>query len=195
MRKQYFNLVEIILALGVIAVGMTGVLVLFPTGMNAGNSATADNSVPDAAQYLAGYIESCIRRDWRNGVNTTASGLPTAKPAATSGYTFEPDSWTQVPNTPIYYMSGTPGLFKYEQTHIVNGAPVVDFSAVARVWKTDTNHIHVPGQASPQPMGLGGAVTIFIEVSYPLNKPYYEQDTIIERETQTYRFDLYNYGA
>ena len=187
MKKQYFNLIEIILALGVIAVGMTGVLVLFPTGMNASNSATADNSVPDAAQYLAGYLESCIRRDWRNGVNTTANGLPTAKPAATAGYTFEPDSWTAVTNTPISTSAAT-GLFKYEQTHTVNGSSVVDFSAAARVWRTENNHIHVPGQGSPVQMNTG-SVTIFIEVSYPLTKPYEERDT------QVYRFDLYDYGA
>ena len=82
MKKQCFNLVEIILALGVIAVGMTGVLVLFPTGLNSVNSATADNSAPDAVQYLAGYLESSIRGDWRNGVTTTVTNLPTAKPGA-----------------------------------------------------------------------------------------------------------------
>ena len=195
MKKQGFNLVEIILALGVIAVGMTGVLVLFPTGLNAVNSATADNSAPDAVQYLAGYIESRIRGDWRNGVNTTVSGLPTTKPAATSGYTFEPeDGWTQVKDPtnetnklPIY-TSATNGLFKYEQIHTVNGEAVSDFAAAARVWKTNNNHIHVPGQSAPVKMNTG-SVTIFIEVSYPLTKPY------DEREMQTYRFDLYDYGA
>jgi len=185
MKKQYFNLVEIILALGVIAVGMTGVLVLFPTGLNSVNSATADNSAPDAVQYLAGYLESCIRRDWRNGVTTTVTNLPTGKPGAAESFNTSP-----VNNTPIYTStSATAGIFKYEQIHTVDGQPVTDFSAAARVWKTDSNHIHVPGQSAPVPMGLGGAVTIFIEVSYPLTKPYEE------RETQTYRFDLYNYGA
>ena len=182
MKKQYFNLIEIILALGVIAVGMTGVLVLFPTGMNAGNSAAADNSVPDAAQYLAGYVESRIRSEWRNGVNTTVSGLPTAKPGAA-------EAWNAAPinNTPIY-TSATAGLFKYEQNHMVDGVAVTDFSAAARVWKSDNNHIHVPGQSAPVQMNSGSA-TIFIEVSYPLTKPYED------RETQVYRFDLYNYGA
>lgn len=182
MKKQCFNLVEIILALGVIAVGMTGVLVLFPTGLNSVNSATADNSAPDAVQYLAGYLESSIRGDWRNGVTTTVTNLPTAKPGAA-------ETWNSpITNTPIS-TSATAGLFKYEQIHAVDGVDVTDFSAAARVWKTDSNHIHVPGQSAPVPMGLGGAVTIFIEVSYPLTKPYEE------RETQTYRFDLYNYGA
>ncbi|MBQ4335562.1 MAG: hypothetical protein IJC34_00020, partial [Lentisphaeria bacterium] len=77
---------------------------------------------------------------------------------------------------------------KYEQTHTVDGQPVTDFAAAARVWKTGDNHISVPGQNSPVQMNAG-AVTIFIEISYPLEKPYEERDT------QIYRLDLYDYGA
>ena len=185
MKKQFFNLIEIALAIAIIAVGMSSVLVLFPAGLNAVNSAAADSSAPDAVQYLAGYVESRIRHEWNTQPSRTSStitNLPTAKPNAA-------ESWNSTPitNTPIY-TSSTAGLFKYEQTHTVDGETVVDFAAAARVWKTDTNHIAVPGQANPVPMNTG-SVTIFIEVSYPLEKPYEERDT------QIYRLDLYDYGA
>ncbi len=186
MKKQFFNMIEIMLALGVIAIGMSSILVLFPVGLNATNSATADNSVPDAALYFAGYLETSIRDQWqRSGTSprssTLLNGLPTAKPG-------EPASigWTNIPNTPVFYC-GTAGLFKYEQSHTVNGASVVDFAAEARVWR-ESNFIHVPGQAAPVSMTTGSAI-IFIEVSYPLTKPY------ADREKQIYRFDLYDYGA
>jgi hypothetical protein len=189
MKKQFFNLIEIALAIAIIAVGMSSVLVLFPAGLNAVNSASADSCAPDAVQYLAGYVESRIRNEWNNSgapgttrTSSTISNLPTSKPGAA-------ESWNSTPitNTPIY-TSSTNGLFKYEQTHMVDGEAVTDFAAAARVWKTDTNHIAVPGQANPVEMTTG-SVTIFIEVSYPLEKPY------DERETQIYRLDLYDYGA
>ena len=185
MRKQYFNLIEIALAIAIIAVGMSSVLVLFPAGLNAVNSAAADNSAPDAVQYLAGYVESCIRHEWNSSgasrTSNTVTNLLTTKPDAA-------ENWNSTPitDTPIY-TSSTNGLFKYEQTHMVNSQPVVDFAAAARVWRQD-NFIAVPGQSAPVPMP-GGSVTIFIEVSYPLEKPY------DERDKQIYRLDLYDYGA
>lgn len=186
MKKQFFNLIEIALAIAIIAVGMSSVLVLFPAGLNAVNSAAADSSAPDAVQYLAGYVESRIRHEWNSSgasrTSNTVTNLPTAKPSATESWNASP-----IPNTPIY-TSSTDGLFKYEQTHAVNGESVVDFAAAARVWKTDNNHISVPGQSIP--VGIPtGSVTIFIEVSYPLEKPY------DERDKQIYRLDLYDYGA
>ena len=185
MKKQFFNLIEIALAIAIIAVGMSSVLVLFPAGLNAVNSAAADSSAPDAVQYLAGYVESRIRHEWNSSAtrtSNTVTNLPTAKPGAAESWNASPIS-----NTPIY-TSSTNGLFKYEQTHRVNGVDIVDFSAAARVWKTDNNHISVPGQSVPTNWNTG-SVTIFIEVSYPLEKPYEERDT------QIYRLDLYDYGA
>lgn len=185
MKKQFFNLIEIALAIAIIAVGMSSVLVLFPAGLNAVNSAAADNSAPDAVQYLAGYLESRIRHEWNTSdprTSNTVDNLPTSKPDADEAWNNSP-----IQDTPIY-TSSTGGLFKYEQTHTVNGESVVDFSAAARVWKTENNHIAVPGQTDPVQMNTG-SVTIFIEVSYPLEKPYEERDT------QIYRLDLYDYGA
>lgn len=186
MKKQFFNLIEIALAIAIIAVGMSSVLVLFPAGLNAVNSAAADSSSPDAVQYLAGYLESRIRHEWNSSgasrTSNTVTNLPSAKPGAAESWNTSP-----IPNTPIY-TSSTNGLFKYEQTHRVNGVDIVDFSAAARVWKTNNNHISVPGQTNPEQMNTG-SVTIFIEVSYPLEKPYEERDT------QIYRLDLYDYGA
>ncbi len=189
MKKQCFNLIEIALAIAIIAVGMSSVLVLFPAGLNAVNSATADNSAPDAVQYLAGYVESRIRHEWNSSgapgttrTSNTLDNLPTTKPGAAENWNTSP-----ITDTPIY-TSATNGLFKYEQTHTVDGQSVTDFAAAARVWKTNDNHISVPGQNSPVQMNTGAA-TIFIEVSYPIEKPYEERDT------QIYRLDLYDYGA
>ena len=184
MKIQFFNLIEIALAIAIIAVGMSSVLVLFPAGLNAVNSASADSCAPDAVQYLTGYLESRIRYEWKTTRNSNIiDNLPNEKPDSAESW----HSSAIQANTPIF-ASSTNGLFKYEQTHMVDGEAVVDFAAAARVWKTDTNHIAVPGQANPVPMGTG-SVTVFIEVSYPLEKPYEE------RETQIYRLDLYDYGA
>ena len=49
IRKHPFNMVEIALAMAIIAIGLSGILVLFPVGINASKSAIADNNLADIA--------------------------------------------------------------------------------------------------------------------------------------------------
>ena len=43
--KHYFNMVEIALALAVLAIGMSSILVLFPVGINANKAAIAERRI------------------------------------------------------------------------------------------------------------------------------------------------------
>ena len=52
IRKYPFNMVEIALAMAIIAIGLSGILVLFPVGINASKSAIADNNLADIAEYI-----------------------------------------------------------------------------------------------------------------------------------------------
>ena len=56
-RKIYFfNMVEILLALTVIAIGMTSVLGLFPVGLNASREAIAQSCSADVADQMVTYM-------------------------------------------------------------------------------------------------------------------------------------------
>ena len=62
MKKRFirhnFNMVEIMLAVIVIALGITGTFVLFPVGVNANKSAVADNSIADIAEYVTSFVRA-----------------------------------------------------------------------------------------------------------------------------------------
>ena len=58
--KYSFNMVEIMLAIVIIAVGMSSVFVLFPTGLNAHKTAVAENSIADLAEYIVSAIRADI---------------------------------------------------------------------------------------------------------------------------------------
>ena len=64
MKKRFirhnFNMVEIMLAVIVIALGITGTFVLFPVGVNANKSAVADNSIADIAEYVTSFVRAEI---------------------------------------------------------------------------------------------------------------------------------------
>ena len=54
--RHNFNMVEIMLAVIVIALGLTSTFVLFPVGLNASKDAVAENHVSDIGEIAANYI-------------------------------------------------------------------------------------------------------------------------------------------
>ena len=53
-----FNMIEIALALVILAIGLSSVLVLFPIGLNAGKSSVADNNLANVAEQVMAYLQS-----------------------------------------------------------------------------------------------------------------------------------------
>ena len=53
-----FNLIEIALALVILAVGLSSVMVLFPVGMKASRAGVAENNLADVAERVAAYVQS-----------------------------------------------------------------------------------------------------------------------------------------
>ena len=49
MKKKFFNMIEVLLALGVTAVGIMGILAVIPMTLNANRDAAADNLIADIA--------------------------------------------------------------------------------------------------------------------------------------------------
>ncbi|MBQ6352328.1 MAG: hypothetical protein IJJ28_03565 [Lentisphaeria bacterium] len=66
-----FNMIEIALALVILAIGLSSVLVLFPVGLNAGKSSVADNNLADIAERLAAYLQTelTVPAHWKENGN------------------------------------------------------------------------------------------------------------------------------
>lgn len=60
MKIRSFNMVEVMLAVVVIAVGLSSVFVLFPAGLTAHKAATADNSLADLAEFIFSSVKAQI---------------------------------------------------------------------------------------------------------------------------------------
>ena len=58
--RHNFNMVEIMLAVIVIALGLTSTFVLFPVGLNASKDAVAENRISDVGETMMTYIQSHI---------------------------------------------------------------------------------------------------------------------------------------
>ena len=166
-------MIEVTLAIAIVALGLVGILSLFPVGFQSIRDSVGDNYVNDASQFFLSYIKLEAKHDiadidtqWNNTMIT----LPITKPDApnpsvdtvdpsTSGWTV-----TTVPN--LYYKVGTYGLYRiYSGTN--------DFKAAVRIWRTKTNSPFYKNSTwkndSP---AFTDACGLNIEFSWPLEKPY-----------------------
>jgi hypothetical protein len=69
IKKFRFNLVEITLAVAVLAIGMGSILVLFPVGVNSHKEAIANNNLSDISEYILGFFEAKVMEDWASLTN------------------------------------------------------------------------------------------------------------------------------
>ncbi|MDD5699480.1 MAG: hypothetical protein PHH77_12775 [Victivallaceae bacterium] len=73
-EKRYFNMIEILLALTVIAIGMTSILGLFPVGLNASRDAVAENCSADVIDQLITYFRVINESGSKYSENFGSSG-------------------------------------------------------------------------------------------------------------------------
>ena len=65
MKQKYrFNMVEIALAIVIIAIGLSSVLVLFPIGINATRAAIEESLAPEVSEYVVHFIRSRFLNTW-----------------------------------------------------------------------------------------------------------------------------------
>ena len=72
MKRFYFNMIEIILAISIIAIGISSVMVLFTSGLKTGNEAVQLNNLPDATESILAHIRQIA------AANGTTAGWGTA---------------------------------------------------------------------------------------------------------------------
>ncbi len=177
-------MIEVTLAIAIVALGMAGILALFPVGFQSARDSVGDNYVNDASQLFLSYIKLRAKEDTSTppAVQTQAQintqwddvigVIPDTKPDAPTPSidTTNPSlsGWTQA-EVPNLYYCGTDGLFR-----IYSGSGLNDFKAGVRVW---TTRIVSPilNQAgdwiynSPYDTEACG---LNIEFSWPVEKPY-----------------------
>lgn len=60
MKKYCFNMIEIILAISIIAIGLSSVMALFVSGIKVGNDTVASSNIPDVSESLLNHIRAKV---------------------------------------------------------------------------------------------------------------------------------------
>jgi len=156
--ERFFSMIEVAMALAVVAIGVVSIVALFPIGMEASRDAIADSYAADAADGFLHY-QATLGKTSGNWANLT--GLSPSKPDSgqTGIETTFSSSATSITGTNTkFYASSTPGLFKI--------AMEPDFSGVFRLWRSDVTY----GGSLTIPNTV--AVGLNVEVSWPSQAPY-----------------------
>lgn len=90
-KLNFFNMIEVVLAMAIIAFGMTSILGLFPVGLNALKASMAENSCSDAIDQVNGYLKNQAEYSTATyrALFTDATALPTAKPTTINSKTLD----------------------------------------------------------------------------------------------------------
>ena len=194
MKKYNFNMVEIALAMVIIAIGISGILGLFSVGVNSRKSAISENNIANAAEYILGLYRAVIVHGYTENISSKIlEKITQEKPAALTMGVNMPS--TEV-KSHIYDKDGVnfdssaneavlPEAFVYAPSRLVNGERIADCEIAGVIWKAQIP-VNIPDSDEKIDMQYSYGVRIYLELSWPLEKPY------AQRETKTYVLDVMN---
>jgi type II secretory pathway pseudopilin PulG len=150
-RKAAFSLLEVVIALGVITVGIVGVLAVFPTALQTGHSAQNETRAAHIAQSVFGSLVAQAPSQFSN-IQIPLSGGARLTPGIDLT---APPTPTPVPPAPT-----TPTLYADNDGQLTNSA--TNASYVITIY---TNNA-VPGFTDP-----ASANAVTVRVAWPANAP------------------------
>ncbi|MBT7298075.1 MAG: type II secretion system protein [Victivallales bacterium] len=179
MKRHPFNLIELMLALGVIVVGLVSVMALFPVGASANRDAMAENYSAQAAEQMLNTIAFFMRSSGANwdGATDGTAAIPEQPGTASATQTMIEDQvephfegtacdFLGSDANPIYWRTANDYSkgFRIQNTGGGTASGLVDFEAMVALWH--------------EPIVLGGnprpkiSTTLHIEISWPAGIAY-----------------------
>lgn len=196
MKRQYFNLIELMLALGVIVVGLVSVMALFPIGANANRDAMTENYSAMAAEQMLNSLAHYLRipppppppvqpSEWepkRSRIAVLSTDASTAVGEIEAQQVYFADN-TLSP----FFAVGASSIYMEDTTDYQSGFRIEsignngnkDFEAMMALWQ---EQIDINGSLVPYTFGT----VLNIEISWPAQLPYNR------RQKARYRLEVFN---
>jgi Tfp pilus assembly protein PilV len=160
MKKKFFNMIEVLLALGVTAIGIMGIMAVIPVTLNANRDASADNLIADVANTKFAEIAFDAKKNF-----TSLQSYPASKPGTV-------DSWTPVDNVTGLLTDGnmTDDGIQFSGTKFAMGrsGKAPELTGDILLWKTAPGDVVGVSDNSSSPI----LIRVYMEVSWPSSSPY-----------------------
>ena len=168
MKKQNFNMIEIILAMAIILVAMTTLIGIFPIGIDANQDAKEENYMSAVIEQFNSYLDS-----HNPTISATSKNTSSYAETAFTTSTGTTDFLTNVkkhPSVDVYKID-----FKTTINPSDGAATRTDFSVIASVWRDTTgvpNYYTTANSGANVSFNVASALYVYIEYSWPANIPY-----------------------
>ncbi len=167
LNVEYFNLVEIALAIAIIGIGMAGIMALYPVALKAARDSVGNNYSMLAGEQFLSYLKGLTDSNW-TFINTSVQATrPTISDTTTAT-----NDWAD--NFGNIYTTGT-GLVAGQVYGIKMGSGnVTDFSAHAIIWKSPLTNTVFNGSTASEftDTQYENSAILNIELSWPAEMPY-----------------------
>ena len=167
MRKilHRFNMVEIVLAMGVVAFGVTAVMALLPSSLNANRDVSSDAFAEEAISKIVALVN----------FDYSGMSIPNSKPSTTTLESLG-ESTTDYNNNLKDW-----NIFKYT----TNGVYMLSnsdasFQVQALVWQEQVTDLFLGETGNYASVPNANAVRIFVETSWPINAKYENRQKRLE---------------
>jgi hypothetical protein len=177
MKKKKYNLIEIALAMGVLAIGITAIVSLFPLGLKEIKDSIGENYSSQAADSMLAFIAREAYNDWN-----ILDNIPTSKPSTVLTST---TGWVQLEGDIYNPNAGNNGIYGLKITS--GEGSIADFTGEVLLWKSKIKNISVVGGTIDE-LNYSKAAALHLEVSWPVEKPY------ASRRKSSFCFELFNYN-
>ena len=160
-----FNMVEIALAIVVLAIGLSSILVLFPIGINATRAAMEANLAPEMEEFVVNYVRSEYLKHWY-GQKTASFTAPdplelTLRNVSTRPET--PANFSQAEGNEVTTVKAADGTVLVKLAKVANGVYKYtsgDFIALIKCWKP-ANDLTSSGDAGQCPLYIHDTIKDF----------------------------------
>ena len=180
-RKNFFNMVELALAIGIVAVGLTAVVPLVPISMKTGGDTKANYYTSDVADSINAYVSRKLASDW----NLLIQEIPDSKP---SPILTDTSNWNASGEGNVYTLAEVAGIDNgIYGIKMASGDQdnITDITGELLIWRDRIGNTTI-GENDPVDMGVNKLAGISVEVSVPLSKPYNQ------RNKHRFYFEVFN---
>lgn len=178
-------MLEVVLGLGLIALGLVVMVGLVPAGLKTNREAFDETQAAYSAEQLVCFLSARLTDPSDGYENWDDYGLvlPTSKPGPT-----EPTSgWTDwlTEDTVCYSLAGSNREY-YRSEHGDDGTGQPDAVIIYRLWRDSVTLVRDDGGSTvTTTLPTDEALAVYIEASWPAHQPY------ATRETAVYHFEVF----
>ena len=164
MKKKFFNMIEVLLALGVTAVGIMGIMAVIPVTLNANRDASADSYITDVVNTKFTEIAGLVRG--KPGDYFGSDKTATAEPTSVSTKILTPDDAIPSGKNGVIVDNGVSGVYFFQ---VGKEGEMPDFTGHLEVWYT------YPGDFEASANVKKDIIRFYVRASWPAEKPYAER--------------------